>query len=48
MQVKVTEIWPESSRAGDIEKELNELKATRIVSVEPYGDYQYRVIYEVE
>ncbi len=48
MKVKVETIWPDSRNDEDVAKALNALGASRVVSVEPFGDYEYRVIYEVE
>lgn len=47
MRIKVTTIYPDNRHEG-LEKALNDLGASRIVSVETHGDYEYKVIYEVD
>lgn len=48
MKVEVTTIWPKTNNDEDLQESLNALDATRIIKVESHGDYEYRVIYEVE
>ena len=46
MTVKITTIY--ASDDESLAEKLNELNATRIVSVESFHDDEYRIIYEVE